>query len=157
MFKPLAILILLFSTTSYAKTEHCTHDSTTFRCVKYARSIDGDTFAVDIPGLHPLIGRNVSIRVAGVNTPEINRAKSICEKEKGRIAKNLVDNLLKRAKRIDLRNVKRGKFFRIAADVSIDGASLKSYLLKNNLAVTYDGKKKPKTDWCRPLRQVSSK
>lgn len=157
MFKTLALLIFLFSSSSYARESHCSHDSTTFRCVKYERPIDGDTFAVNIPGLHPLIGRNVSIRVAGVDTPEIKRAKSKCEKKKGRIAKNLVDNLLKRAKRIDLQNVKRDKYFRIAADVKIDGASLKSYLLKNKLAVAYDGKKKQKTDWCKPIRQVSSK
>lgn len=135
----------------------CTHTTTSFNCVKYERPVDGDTFEVSIPGLHPLIGKKVKIRVSGVDSPEINRAKNACEKEKGRTAKKLVDNLLKRAKRIDLKNIQRGKYFRIAADVLIDGTSLKSYLIKNQLGVPYGDGKKPKVNWCKPLRHISSK
>ena len=40
---------------------------------------DGDTFRATIDGWHPLIGERISIRVNGVDTPEM-RGK--CEQEK---------------------------------------------------------------------------
>ena len=49
---------------------------------------------------------------------------------------------MKNAKRIDLRQVERGKYFRIVADVILDGKSLSEILLKNSLTTSYDGGKK---------------
>jgi len=119
--------------------------------VKYLKNYDADTITVDIPGLHPLIGKKVSIRVSGVDTPEI-RTKNKCEKEKGRNAKKLVKSLLKNAKRIDLKNIKRGKYFRIVADVVIDGVNLTDYLVKNGLGYPYDGGTKTKINWCKDVK-----
>ena len=134
----------------------CDHDENNFRCVKYIKNYDGDTITFNIPGLHSLIGKKIKIRLSGVDTPEIN-TKDKCEKEKGQIAKRLVENLFKNSKRIDLENVKRGKYFRMVADVIIDGKSLTAYLLKNNLGYAYSGKKKRKIDWCNFKRGVASK
>ncbi|MBF0370483.1 MAG: hypothetical protein HQL52_13605 [Magnetococcales bacterium] len=39
--------------------------------VIYRGNYDGDTIRFDIPGVHPLLGDNISIRVRGVDTPEI--------------------------------------------------------------------------------------
>ena len=105
----------------------CEHDENNLRCVKYVRNYDADTVTFNIPKVHPLLGKKVNIRVSGVDTPEI-RTKNKCEKEKARNAKKLVANLFKHAKRIDLENIKRGKYFRIVADVIIDGKSLTYYL-----------------------------
>lgn len=127
--------------------ENCLHDATTFRCVKYLRNYDADTVTVRIPDVHPLIGENISVRVNGVDTPEI-KGKLPCEKSAAKTAKNLVENLMKRAKRIDLKNVGRDKYFRILADVEVDGQLLSSLLLKNHLAYEYHGETKAKTDWC---------
>ena len=44
--------------------------------------------------------------------------------------------------------MQRGKYFRIVADVYYDGKSLADVLLKNNLAVRYDGETKTK-DWSK--------
>jgi endonuclease YncB( thermonuclease family) len=141
--------------TSVLATSNCQHDNTTFRCVEYVKNYDADTVTFQIPNVHPLLGNKINIRVLGVDTPEI-RTKNKCEKEKARNAKRLVQNLLKRAKRIDLTEVKRGKYFRVIADVVIDGKSLKYYLLKNGLAVSYDGGKKKKIDWCQSNREIAS-
>ena len=46
------------------------------------------------------------------------------------MARNLVENILKNAKRIDLTNVEKDKYFRILADVNVDGRDLKEILLK---------------------------
>ncbi|MCT4640813.1 MAG: thermonuclease family protein [Bacteriovoracaceae bacterium] len=128
----------------------CVHNKNTFRCVKYVDNYDADTITVNIPKVHDFIGKNVSVRVNGVDTPEVATLDS-CEKAKGRTAKKLVKNLLKNAKRIDLLNIQRGKYFRIVADVIIDGKSLKDYLLKNKLAYEYYGGTKEEIDWCRGL------
>jgi len=125
----------------------CDHDAKNFRCVKYIKNYDADTITFDIHDMPPIIGEKMPIRVRGVDTPEI-KTKDQCEKTKGRTARRLVENLLKHAKRIDLQNVERGKYFRIVADVIIDGKNLSDYLLKNNLAYTYNGGAKKKINWC---------
>lgn len=129
----------------------CEHDDKTFRCVKVLKNYDGDTLTVNIPNVPPLLGKDISVRVFGIDTPEI-KTKNKCEKEAGRIAKNLVTATLKNAKKIELHNVQRDKYFRILADVHVDGKSLKDILLKNNLAYEYDGGTKKHPDWCKALR-----
>lgn len=105
---------------------------------------------VDIPAVHPLIGKKVSVRVNGVDTAEI-KTKDSCEKQASRTARRLAKNLLKNAKRIDLENVKRGKYFRIVADVRVDGKLLSELLIKNKLAVAYSGGTKQKVNWCQMI------
>ncbi len=144
---------ILFSFAS--ASGECHHDKSTFRCVKYIRNYDADTVTFNIPSVHPLIGEKINVRVLGVDTPEF-RTKNKCEKEKARNAKKLVKNLLKKAKRIDLINVSRGKYFRVVADVIIDGKSLSFYLLKNGLAVSYDGGRKKTVNWCMKSRDIAS-
>ncbi|WP_084605515.1 thermonuclease family protein [Psychromonas aquimarina] len=107
---------------------------------------DGDTFRANIYGLHPLIGEHIGIRVAGVDTPEI-RGKCAKEKKLARQAKQITVNFLRSANVIELRNVKRGKYFRIVAEVYGDGKSLTNSLINSGLAVAYDGGKKSK-NWC---------
>ena len=147
--KQVVVLLLFIATPLFANDKtSCQHNSERFNCVKYLKNYDGDTITFNIPNVHPLLGKKVSIRVAGIDTAEV-RTKNQCEKTAGRIARKLVTNLLKNAKRIDLTDVSRGKYFRIVANVSIDGRDLKSILLKQNLAYSYDGGKKQKPDWCR--------
>ena len=132
-------------------SEECLHDEKTFRCVKVLKNYDGDTITVNIPNVPPLIGKNISVRVLGIDTPEV-KTKNQCEKEAGRIAKNLVSATLKNAKTVELHNVRRDKYFRILADVKVDGRSLKDILIKNNLAYEYDGGTKKHLDWCKVVR-----
>ena len=113
------------------------------------------TITFNIPGAHPLIGEKISVRVLGVDTAEL-KTKNKCEKDKAKLSRNLVSEKLKKAKRIDLVNVQRGKYFRIVADVVIDGESLSSYLLSNGHAYSYDGGTKKKMDWCKSSREIAS-
>lgn len=129
------------------EASECKHDAQSFQCVEYVRNYDGDTVTVDIPNVHPLLGKKISVRVRGVDTAEV-RTKEKCEKQASRRARKLVKSLLKHAKRIDLQNVERDKYFRILADVYVDGKSIAEILLKNKLAVAYDGGSKAKTNWC---------
>ena len=107
---------------------------------------DGDTFRANIKGLHPLIGEHIGIRVAGVDTPEI-KGKCAQEKKLARKAKQITVDFLRSSKVIELRNVKRGKYFRIVADVFGDDESLTRILINSGLAVAYNGGTKYK-NWC---------
>ena len=143
----LPLIIISSSSTLFAEELSCEHSKDRFNCVKYLKNYDGDTISFNIPRVHPIIGKNISIRVNGIDTAEV-RTKDQCEKTVGRTARKLVTSLLKNAKRVDLFNISRGKYFRIVADVIIDGRNLKDILLKQHLAYAYDGGKKPKPDWC---------
>jgi endonuclease YncB( thermonuclease family) len=118
-----------------------------FPAVKYVRNYDGDTVTINIAGVHPLLGENIAVRIRDIDTPEI-RTKCKREKALGRNAKRLVTSLLKNAKTIELRNVSRGKYFRIVGDLIADGKNVGDILVKNKLAVRYDGGKKT-FDWCK--------
>ncbi|MCY4523412.1 MAG: thermonuclease family protein [Halobacteriovoraceae bacterium] len=141
------ILFLQFLINIAFSEESCTHDDKTFRCVKYLRNYDGDTITFDIKEVHPLLGKKISIRVSGVDTPEI-KTKNKCEKKKAKKAKRAVASVLSKAKKIDLENIERGKYFRIVADVKFDGKSLSKYLLDQGLGYPYNGGRKTKVNWC---------
>ncbi len=146
-------LVILFI--GVAQAQDCHHTATTFACVSFIKNYDADTITVNIPNIHPLIGNKTSVRVAGIDAPEIKGVLP-CEKEASRNAKRLVENELKKARRIDLINVKKDKYFRILADVIVDGRNLKEVLLKNRLAYQYNGGTKEKRNWCNLDRGIAS-
>ena len=39
--------------------------------IRLSKCGDGDTFKIDLPGMHALFGDNLSIRVLGIDTPEM--------------------------------------------------------------------------------------
>ena len=134
------LLLLLLPALSFSK------DYGDYQGAVYVSNYDGDTITFNLPGLHPIIGEKISIRVNGIDTPEI-RGK--CEKEKydAQQAKEMVADILKDAETIDLKNIERGKYFRIVADVFVDGESLADELIEAGMAVWYDGGKKTH-NWC---------
>ena len=107
---------------------------------------DGDTFRVNIDSLPPIVGRNIAIRVNGIDTPEI-RGKCQYEKDLAIKARDFVRAKLANAKEITLTNLQRGKYFRVVANVLIDRVSLERELLDDELAYVYDGGKK--LSWCK--------
>ena len=107
---------------------------------------DGDTFRVNIASLPPIVGKNIAIRVNGVDTPEI-QGKCRYEKNLALKARDFVRDKLANAKEIKLTNLQRGKYFRVVANVLVDGVSLEQELLDKKLAYSYDGG--TKLNWCR--------
>lgn len=126
---------------------NCVHSATSFHCVEFDKNHDGDTLTVNIPGVHPLIGDRIEVRVDGIDTAEII-TEDLCEKRMAEKARDALKELLTNARRIDLLNVGRDKYFRILADVRVDGESVKDRMLRSRLAVPYDGGTKTKVDWC---------
>ena len=107
---------------------------------------DGDTCMMSLPGIHPLFGDHIPVRLAGIDTPEM---KGQCEREKqlARQARDLVRSALSQAGVIQLRKASRDKYFRIDARVVADGQDLSEILIGHGLAVRYDGGTKTK-NWC---------
>jgi endonuclease YncB( thermonuclease family) len=135
------ICILLVSHSAQAKPQYGT-----VTVSKVISVYDGDTFRVDINSLPPIVGKNIPIRVNGVDTPEI-RGKCQYEKNLALKARDFVRAKLSNAKEIKLTNLQRGKYFRVVANVVVDGVSLEQELLDNKLAYEYGGGKK--LTWCK--------
>lgn len=133
-------LLLFTSLHSYAKSYG------DYQGAVYLQNYDGDTIRFDLPGYPPIAGDDIRVRVNGIDTPEINGK---CEKEKydAQQARDMVSDILKEAERINLKNMKRGKYFSIAADVIVDGESLAEILIEAGMAIKYDGGKKIHK-WC---------
>lgn len=132
---------------------NCEHTSDTFKCVEYLNNYDGDTITFNIPNTHPLFGQNISIRVRDLDTPEL-RGQPACEKKLAKVAKDRIQTILSKAKRIDLTDVGRDKYFRVLANVVADGQSISSLLLEQGLAYRYDGGTKRKINWCNKAHAV---
>jgi len=142
MYKNIRLLLicLIFSLNVYAAPQYGTVTVSKVNSV-----YDGDTFRVDINSLPPIVGKNIAIRVNGVDTPEI-RGKCQYEKNLALKARDFVRDKLSNAKEIKLTNLQRGKYFRVVANVVVDGVSLEQELLDNKLAYRYDGGRK--LSWC---------
>jgi len=141
MTKYLLLLIILAVLPVQAKPQYGT-----VTVSKVISVYDGDTFRVNIDSLPPIVGKNIPIRVNGVDTPEI-RGKCQYEKDLALKARDFVRAKLANAKEIKLTNLQRGKYFRVVANVLVDGVSLEQELLDNNLAYEYSGGKK--LSWCK--------
>ena len=70
----------------------------------------------------------------------------LSEVVKAKEARDFVKAMLSNAKEITLANVTRDKYFRVLADVYVDGVSLSELLIENKLAFSYDGG--TKRSWC---------
>ncbi|MFW9874929.1 MAG: thermonuclease family protein [Candidatus Thorarchaeota archaeon] len=103
---------------------------------------DGDTFTANIKDYPPIIGERIKIRIKGIDTPELSdrdpKVRALALKAKQYTVRRLRDS-----KNITLKNIQRGKYFRILADVYVDGSSLGEELIKAGLAKPYSGDKKP--------------
>jgi len=106
---------------------------------------DGDTIRVNIDSFPDIIGKNIRIRIKGIDAPEI---KGKCQKEidLAIMARDYLRNAINQSSQIELRNMERGKYFRIVGELYIDGENISKGLLKEKLAYIYHGGKK--RSWC---------
>lgn len=101
-----------------------------FKNVEYVKNYDGDTITVNISGVHPLLGERIPIRIRNIDTEEMKtHSKNAID------AKLFVQVIMANAKEINLVNVSRGKYFRLVADVYVDGESLGDMLVEKGLAI----------------------
>jgi len=102
---------------------------------------DGDTIIVDVPLFPAIIGDNISVRLSHIDTPEMTdqrpEVKTLAIK-----AREVLKQILHDAKKIELTELKRDKYFRINAIVIADGVNVQTTLINLELAKPYDGGKK---------------
>ena len=106
---------------------------------------DGDTLRVNIDSFPDIIGKNIRIRIKGIDAPEI---KGKCQKEidLAIMARDYLRNAINQSSLIELRNIERGKYFRIVGELYIDGENISKGLIKEKLVYIYHGGKK--RSWC---------
>lgn len=136
--KILAIILLVVCAIVYACND-------SVKVSQVVSVYDGDTIRVTIPNWPRLIGENIPVRIARIDTPELRGA---CEQEKDMAlhAKHFTIAALSTARHIELTHLERDKYFRIVAEVYYDGKNLADDLLAAKLALPYDGG--TKADWC---------
>jgi micrococcal nuclease len=117
-----------------------------FKDVIFLYCFDGDTCTVTIQNIPEIFGKKISVRLKGIDTPEI-RGKCPDEKRKALESKKFINSYLKNAKRIDLENTERGKYFRILANIVADGKDLSTLMIEKGLARPYQGEKRK--GWCK--------
>jgi micrococcal nuclease len=126
-------LITLFATT-FPQMTNAKETFGSLKVSKVIRVIDGDTFVAEIENVHPIIGKNISIRIAGIDTPELSYKKGATQNKSAILAKAFLSNTLRSADTIQLKRVSRGRYFRLVADVYADGINVGDKLLKHSHA-----------------------
>ncbi len=139
------LVITLFCLMLLTVNSHAKEYNTLF-VTEVTSVFDADTFRVNIKDVPPIIGQRMPVRILGVDAPEI-RGKCQAEKVKARLAKQFTVEQLRSAKIIELRNVRRGKYFRLLANVYIDGKNLADSLIQAGHARAYEGGKRQ--GWCQ--------
>lgn len=109
---------------------------------------DARTCRFDLPGGPSVVTRNVPVRLAGLDVPDVNGA---CERERERAreTRRVLLALLTAADTIVLQNPERGESFGLAARVLVDGRDVGDRLIQEELARPSGGEP---TSWCRPER-----
>lgn len=138
MKKLLLACLLLTATPAYANP----YD---YRII---RVIDGDTVQFDAPFLPDELGKTLSIRVVGVDTPEKgSRAKCNKEAQLAERASEYTTRVVMSATKHQIIIKGWDKYGgRVLGDILLDGQSLSKMLIDNHYALPYDGTKKP--NWC---------
>jgi micrococcal nuclease len=73
--KVVLLLLLLLCNTLHSYAESYVD----FQGAIYLQNYDGDTIRFNLPGYPPIVGKDIRVRVNGIDTPEI---KGKCKKEK---------------------------------------------------------------------------
>ena len=154
MIKTSLIIVLTIFCTNLEAARKTYGDLEVSRLIKV---IDGDTIKVEIKSIHPILGESRSVRVYGVDTPEMNKrnvSKEERERERVRalVAKGFVISELE-GKKILLKDVGLDNFSRILSEVLYKPKNctigkfgkyknLTKELLKRGLGVEYYGGKR---------------
>ena len=132
------LLLFLFIIFCYSYSAEYYDTITNFTIIKVR---DGDTFIIDIPNIPDVFGKNIAVRIRGIDTPELNDSREEIRKISIQ-AKEELEKLLLNAKNITLYNLGRDKYFRLLASVKVDNVDVSEYLIKKGLAKKYNGGKK---------------
>lgn len=123
------------------------------------RALDGDTIEVRVTARATirLPGRTLefstsdiqTVRIAGVNAPELKKPQCAAESDAARAAKRyLEERLTGESLTLVTRGTELEKYGRTLADIEVRGQSLSRDLILRGLADPYDGEKRDPQRWC---------
>lgn len=127
--------------TPMARPKDPSNNNNRFTGVTLLKVIDGDTLKVSLPCENTVLCQNMSVRVRGVDTPELH-SKNPQERKKAKEAKDFTTQFTQ-GKTLNLIACGRDKYFRLLCDVTANGQDLASALLAAGHAAPYDGGTKP--------------
>lgn len=141
MIKLLTILLILLPVCALS-TDNTAHPVTILRVT------DGDTVVIAAPWLPDPLKKEIAVRIYGVDTPEKTyRAQCDAEALRGEQATEFTKNVVAESKRQEVIYREWDKYGgRVLGEIVLDGQSLRSMLLTNDLAYEYHGEKKK--SWC---------
>lgn len=113
--------------------------------VEFVTCYDGDTCTVNLTCVPAVFGRNLPVRLRGIDAPEIN-GKCDQEKAKAMAAREYLKFRMKSAKALVLTNAGRDKYFRLDVTIMADGVNLNDDMVAMGFARTYD--EKQRGSWC---------
>ena len=106
---------------------------------KVIKVYDGDTITIasKVPGLYNSPIYKFSVRLNGIDTPEM-RTKDEDEKEIATLARDALSEKIM-GKEIRLENIKTEKYGRVLCDIYLDKIHLNQWLIDEKYALPYDG------------------
>ena len=105
---------------------------------------DGDTIVVDLKGVHPVFGKDLGVRLLGIDAPEIHDKNETVRAWAER-AKKYLEERVSKAGKVELTDPSRDKYFRLDAKVLLDGKDIQDEMLRKGFAKPYDGG--TKSEW----------
>ena len=87
--------------------EECAHTVTAFHCVTYLRNYDGDTITFEIPGVHPLLGHQIGVRIRNIDKLMTNATRTISAARPG-FARTVANSLAARLELLQERGLAHG-------------------------------------------------
>lgn len=138
-------ILFLFIIFCYCYSVEYSDTITDFTIIKVR---DGDTFMINIPNIPDVFGKNIAVRIRGIDTPELNDSREEIRKISIQAKEELEKLLLNgnaesgQKPKITLYNLGRDKYFRLLASVKVDNIDVSEYLIKKGLAKKYNGGKK---------------
>lgn len=100
---------------------------------------DGDTCKVAIPNVPDVFGKAITVRIEGVDAPEMT-----CERNKieAQAARQFLQEHLPPGSIVEIINPKRDKYFRILGDIRLKDWRASEQLLQYGHAIPYNGGKR---------------
>ncbi|WP_432633302.1 thermonuclease family protein [Brachyspira sp.] len=134
-FSKCFILVFFVLLISEVHAEYYKDEIKDFMVVKVR---DGDTFVINIENVPDVFGKEIAVRIRGIDTPELNDSREEIRNIAIK-AKEELEKLFNSGNKIILYNLGRDKYFRLLASVKVDNIDVAEYLIKKGLAKSYDG------------------
>lgn len=112
--------------------------ASSFISIPVDRIYDGDTLFVSFPGIPDVLGKDLGVRVSGIDTPEMSDSRKCMKKKAAEAKKHLVEFIGDQT--VDLNFCFRDKFYRLNCAIRTqNGDDVGQYMMEHSHALPYSG------------------